>query len=183
MAVGEAIREAREARGMTQDAVGEIGFISNKMVSAVERGTRPASADVLKRMATALDYHRLYMEASAEITGGVYASPWLDGDGVDLHRASVWAKTTEELNEALKAIMETCVVNSPARADDQRRQQVRESLIQAIDVRVAVDHYVGIICEEYGFSLLDVYREHRRKLESRGYVKTKRKSTAATALT
>ncbi|WP_176220898.1 helix-turn-helix domain-containing protein [Cohnella massiliensis] len=182
MAVGEAIREARDKRDMTQDEVGQIGFISNKMVSAIERGTRPASADALKRMVTALDYHRLYIEAAAEVTGGVYASPWLDGESVDLHRTSVWAKMQEELEEALESAEEANIIDIPISLAEAERQEIYGSIMQALDARVAIDHYVGIICEEYKFSLLDVYREHRRKLESRGYVKGKRKSAAATTL-
>lgn len=113
MSIGQALREARERRGLTQEATGQAGYISGKMVSAIECGRRTVGPDVLERLATKLDYPRLYMEAAAEVTGGVYASPWLDGDGVDLHRASVWAKTCEELNEAIKAVSSADVINAP----------------------------------------------------------------------
>lgn len=179
MSIGQALREARERRGLTQEAVGRVGYISGKMVSAIECGRRTAGPDVLERLATNLDCPRFYMEAAAQVTGGVYTSPWLDGDGVDLHRASVWAKTCEELQEAIEALSAANVVNAPQRAKEEQRQAVYHSMIQALDARVAIDHYLAVMCEEYGFSIQAVYQDHHKKLESRGYTKPrqKRKST------
>ncbi len=171
MAIGEAIREARSRKHLTQEDIGGIGFVSGKMVSAIERGTRTAGADVLERLATTLDYPRLYMEAAEVVTGGVYCSPWLDGEGVDLHRASVWAKTREELEEAIKAVAAADIINAPSKADEAHKKQIFESMLQVLDARVAIDHYVAVICEEYNHSLKAIYAKHRRKLESRGYAK------------
>lgn len=175
MSIGKALREARESKGLTQEAIGRAGFISSKMVSAIECGRRAASADVLERLATHLDHPRFYIEAAAEITGGTYCSPWLDGDGVDLHRTSVWAKTCKELQEAIKAVSAADVVNAPSRADEAHRQIVHDSMIQVLDVRVAIDHYLAVMCEEYRYSILAVFQEHCQKLESRGYTKPKAK--------
>jgi len=175
MAIGQAIREARMKRGLTQEDAGRIGYVSGKMISAIETGRRAASPDVLERLVTAMDHPRLYMEAAAEVTGGVFASPWLDGEGVDLHRTSVWAKTCEELREAVRVVAAADVINAPSRADDAHRQMIFDSLIQALDARVAIDHYIAIMCEEYGFSVRAVHQEHRRKLEARGYVKPRRR--------
>lgn len=179
MSIGEAIREARKYRGLTQNEAGNIGYVSGKMVSAIECGQRPAGADILERLTTSLDHPRLYMEAVEQVTGGVYCSPWLDGEGVDLHRASVWGKTCEELHEAVKAVSEVDVINAPIRANEDRREMILQSIFQVLDARVASDHYVAIMCQEYGFSLQDLYREHRKKLESRGYIKPRRKRKRA----
>ena len=175
MSIGEALRDARERLGLTQEETGRVGFISNKMISAIECGRRTAGPDVLERLATTLDDPRLYMEAAAEVTGGVYCTPWLDGEGVDLHRTSVWAKTCEELREAIKAVMDADVVNAPSRADEDHRQAVHNSMIQVLDARVAIDHYVAVMCEEYGYSIREVYEAHRLKLESRGYIRPQKK--------
>lgn len=91
---------------------------------------------------------------------------------MDLHRTSVWAKTCEELNEAIKAASSADVINAPSKADEAHRRQI-------LDARVAIDHYVAVICEEYGFSILAVYQKHRQKLESRGYTKPRPKRKSA----
>lgn len=175
MGFGQALREARLKRGVTQQALGSEAYISDSLISDIEHGRRRGSKEVRALLVQALDYARLYMEAAEEVTGGVYCSPWLDGDGVDLHRTSVWAKAQEELQEAIKAVAAADVINSPSRADEAHRQAVWDSLMQVLDARVAIDHYVAVMCEEYGYSILAVYQEHRRKLESRGYVKPRQK--------
>ena len=176
MSIGQVLREAREQRGLTQEATGRAGFISSKMVSAIECERRTASLDVIERLATELDHPRFYMEAAVEVTGGVYCSPWLDGEGVDLHRSSVWAKTCEELQEAIKTVSAADVVNTPSKADESHRRAIHDSMIQALDARVAIDHYVAVMSEVYGYSIKTVYSEHRLKLERLGYIKAKRKS-------
>lgn len=176
MAIGEAIRQARAQLGITQQDVGGIAYISPKTVSAIECGRRRIDPDVLGTLVQQLDHPRLTMEAMATVTGGAYCSPWLDGDGVDLHRTSVWAKALEELQEAAEAVAATRVANRPQRATDGEQVQVRESLMQVLDARVAIDHYVAVICQEYGVSVTETYRLHREKLESRGYVQRQKKT-------
>lgn len=174
MPFGDALREAHEKSGLTQNQIGSMGYVSGKMISAIECGRRTAALDTMQRIATELDNPRLYMEAAVEVTGGVGCSPWLDGDDVDLHRTSVWAKTIEELEEAEESLKSIKIINK--KIDSAIKAQVFESLMQVLDARVAIDHYVSICCSEYGLSVKEIYLEHYRKLESKGYVKNKKKS-------
>ena len=176
MAIGEVIREARLQLGITQEQAGGIAFVSSKTISSYECGRRHIAPEVLGVLVQQLDNPRLCMEAAAQITGGAYCSPWLDGEGVDLHRTSVWAKTLEELQEAACAVAATKVANRPQRAVESELAQVRESLMQVLDARVAIDHYVAVICQEYGESIGATYKAHREKLESRGYVQRQKKT-------
>lgn len=176
MAIGEVIKQARLQLGITQEQAGGIAFVSSKTISSYECGRRSIAAEVLGVLVRQLDNPRLTMEAAAEITGGAYCTPWLDGDGVDLHRTSVWAKALEELQEAVSAVGATRVANRPQRATETELAQVRESLMQVLDARVAIDHYVAIICQEYGISISATYRAHREKLENRGYVQKQKKT-------
>lgn len=175
--VGEAVKEAREFRHFTQKMVSNLGFCSDKTVSAVESGKRSAGIDILENITRSLDYPRLYMEAVEAITGGAYSSPWLDGEEVDLYRTSVWAKTIEELYEAQMSLKETKLINK--RTDEITKIQILESMLQALDARVAIDHYVAVICDEYGYSVREVFETHRKKLESRGYIKPRIKKESA----
>lgn len=175
--VGEAIKEAREVRHLTQKMVSNLGYCSDKTISAVESGKRSAGIDILENIVRSLDYPRLYMEALEEMTGGVYSSPWLDGEGVDLYRTSVWAKTIEELHEAQISLEQTKLINK--RTDEIIKMQIVESMLQALDARVAIDHYVAVICDEYGYSVKELFETHRKKLESRGYIKPRIKKESA----
>lgn len=176
--IGQVLRETREQYSLTQDQVAAIGYVSSKTISAVETGRRNLTTDLLARLTQQLDNPWLTMEAVAEVTGGAYCTPRLDGDEVDLHRASVWAKTLEELQEAQEALTRLCLVNKP-RVDDGRREQVREALLQLLDARVAADHMIAVACCDFGLSLNGLYAEHREKLEQRGYVQKKSRPKAA----
>lgn len=171
---GEVLRQARELKNLTQKDVGNMSFCSDRTISAFETGKRSMPIDTIARIATQLDYPRLFMEAAEEVTGGVYCSPWLDGEEVDLYRTSVWAKTIEELFEAEKSLENTRLINK--KNDDESRAQIFESMMQALDARVAIDHYVAVICSEYQFSIQQVFVEHYRKLENRGYIKPRQKN-------
>lgn len=182
MAIGEVLREARQQLGITQEQVGGIAYISPKTVSAYETGRRAVTPEVMEVLVKQLDHPRLCMEAAATITGGAYCSPWLDGERVDLHRVSVWAKVLEELEEAMRAVGAVCLVNHPQTDDCEAMQRVQESIMQLLDARVAVDHYVAVICRDFDLSISAVYQAHRRKLESRGYVKPRQKKAATKAV-
>lgn len=181
LAIGDMIREARQQMGITQAAAAGVAFVSPKTVSAIECGRRGIDPSVLGALVRQLDNPRLCMEAAAEITGGAYCSPWLDGEGVDLHRTSVWAKALEELREAAETMAATRLANQPVKASEHERNQVRESLVQVLDARVAIDHYVAIVCREFGVSVTGLYREHREKLEGRGYVRARKRAAQRAA--
>lgn len=109
------------------------------------------------------------LEAAAEYTG--WGPVKLDGEMVDLHRASVAMKTKEELTEALEAIESVCVVNHPRSIREFDKQRLEESVLQAIDAIVALTQYVAVICIEYGFSWFKKWQKHRAKLQSKGFIR------------
>jgi transcriptional regulator with XRE-family HTH domain len=169
--IGLAIRESRQIKRYTQEDVGAMGYCSGKMISAVERGERQISVDVLKNITKGIDEPRVYMEAAAEITGGVFAVSWLDGDCVDLHRSSVKDKVIEELAEAIKAVSSAKVTDNPRLCKMDQREKVKESIEEVIDVYVAAAHYVAIMCREYNFDVKEMFQAQRQKLIEHGYLK------------
>lgn len=170
--LGAAIREARLRRNWTQQGLARDANASDSWLSDVELGKRRASPDMVKPIARALDDPRVYLAAADDVTDGVMTTPWLDGDRVDLHRASVRLKAEEELREALEALRQADVTNLPAAAD---AEAIAEALLQALDARVAIDHYVAVICREYGLSPRELCKEHRAKLKARGYIRAERR--------
>lgn len=169
--LGLAIREARINRNFTQKTVGSIGFCSGKLISAIERGERQPSVDVVERLTKELDDPRLYMEAANEVTGGVFGVSWLDGDCVDLHRASVKEKVIEELSEAIRAINNVKVYDNPKAIKPDRKEYAKKSIQESIDVYDAIAHFIAVMCNEYGLSIKEMFKEHRQKLMERGYLK------------
>lgn len=53
--VGEAIAEARQRRGLTQEVLSGLADIGRTHLSAIERGERKPTLETLWRLASALD--------------------------------------------------------------------------------------------------------------------------------
>ncbi|MFY0545492.1 helix-turn-helix transcriptional regulator [Brevibacillus sp. H7] len=170
MSIGQALKEARALYGVTQKDFASELYVSRSTVAMVETGERELPDEAVPVAVGKLDCGFLAMEVAAEYTGGAFVSK-LDGDGVDLHRSSVKAKTAEELTEALSAIQGVCVANRPEKISSHDREQLEHSLLQVIDAIVALAHYVAVICREYRFSWTTLWRQHRKKLKANGYLK------------
>jgi DNA-binding XRE family transcriptional regulator len=172
LGVSTALKRAREARGLKQQAIGDICFLSYKTVSAIETGRRRLPMDVAPKVAAALDDPEMYAALQAQATGGV-ASPWLNGEKVDLHRASVRAKALEELDEAMSAIERArAVINARSRddLDEAALREIMESLEEVLEAQTACQMYIGIIAQQYNISLLALYQRHHQELRAKGYI-------------
>jgi len=173
LGVSTALKKAREAKGLNQRAVGDMCYLSHKTISAIENGRRKLPKDVSPKVATMLDDPELYAALQAQVTGGV-ASPWLNGDKVDLHRASVRDKTVEEMSEAIEALMKAKVLANAKTAADlnaEGKQQVLQALHEVVEAQTACQVCVGILCRTYGISMAQVYRDHLSELRAKGYVR------------
>jgi len=170
MALSTAMERAMAEWGYTQEELGEELGLSRQAISHYKTGRRRMPPDVAARLVEKLDDGFVAMEIAAAYTGGAWVRE-LDGEHVDLHRAAVHAKTQEELREALDAIQRVCVAAPPRAMSREQLRELGEALIQAIDAIVALAHYVAVICREYGFSWVELWRQHFRKLKARKYVR------------
>jgi DNA-binding XRE family transcriptional regulator len=165
----DAVKAARKAANMTQQQLSFEIYESRESVSHQENGRYRVQPNISKYFAEKHNNPWVALEAAAEYTG--WGPVKLDGEVVDLHRASVTMKTKEELTEALKAIESVCVANHPRSIEEFDRKQLEEAILQAIDAIVALTQYVAVICLDYGFSWLDMWKKHRTKLKAKGFIK------------
>jgi DNA-binding XRE family transcriptional regulator len=164
-----AVKAARKAANMTQQQLSFEIYESRESVSHQENGRYRVQPNISKYFAEKHNNPWVALEAAAEYTG--WGPVKLDGEMVDLHRASVAMKTKEELTEALEAIESVCVANHPRSIGEFDRKQLEEAILQAIDAIVALTQYVAVICLDYGFSWLDMWKKHRTKLKAKGFIK------------
>jgi len=169
--IGTAIKEAREERGMTQEELGQLSFLSDKMISAIETGRRRLTKENLKNICKELDEPRLYFEAASEVTGDVFTLHWLDGEATDLHRASVKDKVIEELDEAIKAINLTKLYKKPICCNSEDKEIIEESIQETIDVYIASAIYIAIMCKEYSVNIKGMFDQQKEKMITRRYIK------------
>ncbi|BDG48811.1 helix-turn-helix transcriptional regulator [Parageobacillus sp. KH3-4] len=165
----DAVKAARKAANMTQQQLSFEIYESRESVSHQENGRYRVQPNISKYFAEKHNNPWVALEAAAEYTG--WGPVKLDGEMVDLHRASVAMKTREELTEALEAIESVCVANHPRSIRDFDKQHLEEAILQAIDAIVALTQYVAVICVDYGFSWLKMWQKHRTKLKSKGFIR------------
>jgi DNA-binding XRE family transcriptional regulator/NTP pyrophosphatase (non-canonical NTP hydrolase) len=164
-----AVKEARKDANMTQQQLSFEIFESRESVSHQENGRYRVQPNIAKYFAEHHNNPWVALEAAAEYTG--WGPVKLDGEVVDLHRASVAMKTKEELIEAIEAIESVCVANHPRSIREFDKQQLEEAILQAIDAIVALTQYVAVICIDYGFSWVKMWQKHRTKLKSKGFIR------------
>lgn len=175
MSIGQALREARLERRSTQRSLAERAFISDSLLSDYENGKKSMPQDLMTTLGSQLDNPRLFLEMVAAVTGGVYSSPWLDGD-VDLHRVSVWAKTIEELHKGLEALgAAKAIIVPPDSLGEEQKAIVQDSLMQVVNTRVWIDHYIAVSCREYGISVSSLFKHIRLELENQGLLKARKR--------
>jgi DNA-binding XRE family transcriptional regulator len=165
----KAVKQARKDVNMTQQQLAFEIFESRESVSHQENGRYRVQPNISKYFAEKHNNPWVALEAASEYTG--WGPVKLDGEVVDLHRASVAMKTKEELSEALQAIESVCVANHPRSIRDFDRKQLEEAIIQAIDAIVALTQYVAVICIDFGFSWVKMWQKHRTKLKSKGFIR------------
>lgn len=164
-----AVKEARKDANMTQQQLSFELFESRESISHQENGRYRVQPNISKYFAEKHNNPWVALEAAAEYTG--WGPVKLDGEVVDLHRASVAMKTKEELTEALEAIESVCVANHPRSIREFDKKQLEEAILQAIDAIVALTQYVAVICIDYGFSWFKMWQQHRAKLKAKGFIK------------
>jgi hypothetical protein len=168
MAIGKAIKSMRGKESQLK-----LSFdlsVSRESVSAYETERAAVPPDISQKLMERYDDPFYAMIVANEYTNGSWVRP-LDGMHVDLHRSSVVAKTQEEIQEILEYMRSISVVNHPGSMPEHEKQQLKETLIQAIDGITALSHYVSVICKDYGFSWNELWQTHTRKLIANGYVR------------
>jgi transcriptional regulator with XRE-family HTH domain len=168
------IREAKQ-NGLKQNDMAALLHRSKQGISAAKTGRRDLSIDELLTLAEASGSGKAYMVAVHDKTP-VFTSPYLDGEMVDHHRCSVLSKTIEELQEALEAAesIQKHIINSPRPGDEVQARSVKDSLLQLLDARVAIDHIITALSETYELNIAGLFAEHERKLAAKGYLKKKK---------
>ncbi|SMO54436.1 helix-turn-helix domain-containing protein [Melghirimyces algeriensis] len=167
MTLGVVQKESRSEAGVTQQELGEELNLSRSMISEIEAGRRKMPRDVVRKATEVLDDGFYAMAAAQEVLG----EGWIPKlNNVDLHRSAVREKALEELQEAMDQITATSSVNRP---EPGKHDDLKAVLIECIDAIVCLSHFVAVYCKEYGLSWFGLWREHRRKMVERGYIKKK----------
>jgi hypothetical protein len=177
LSIAEVIIHEAKQSGLNQKDMAALLHRSEQGISAAKTGQRGLTTEELLTLAEASGSGKAYMVAVHDKTP-VFTSPYLDGEMVDHHRCSVLSKTIEELQEALEAAkgIQRHIINSPRPRDEVQARSVKDSLLQLLDARVAIDHIIAALSETYGINIAGLFAEHERKLVAKGYLKNEKPS-------
>lgn len=167
-----AAKNARKEAGMTQLSLELDGvYCTREAISQQERGEYRVQPNVTNYFVEKHNDPWVAIEAAAEYTS--WGPVKLDGEAADLHRTTVFLKTEEELQEALAAMIEASknLTVNPQCADRVEIAVIEKSLQECIDAITALNHYVAVLCKEYGISWAKMWAQHKMKLIQRRFVK------------
>lgn len=168
MGFGQALDKVLDERHETQESIALVTHVSNSLVSKVICGARKPSQDIMQRTIEHYDDPRLYLAAMEEVTGGA-CTPWLDN--ADLHKSNVHLKTIEEVNEALVALNRVPITKRKEQLTPEDLIEIREAIMECIEAITALMHDVAVLCKEYTFSWVKLWKEHRQDLKTKQYLR------------
>ncbi len=172
MKTGQALRLARESKGMKQSDLGNAVFLSDKTISAYENDARRLPKELTPTIVAKLDDARLALEVAGEVTGGM-APPLLDGPKADLHRMTTIGFMISEMREALSKI-EGAEVFLRARSGDELdeagRRHIHDTLRELAEALTSIANGIPVICLTYGESPGQIYQELRAELALKGFI-------------
>ncbi|WP_284646802.1 XRE family transcriptional regulator [Paenibacillus silviterrae] len=100
MTFGQTLEKTMKANSETKIEVARMLHVDNSTIGKYTNGSRKVPKDVMRSSTQHYDDAELYVAAANEVTGNAWV-PWLDGEGADLHKASVHLKTMEEVKDLL----------------------------------------------------------------------------------
>lgn len=171
MAIGqfpEALEEVLKRKGDSRHKAGAVAHVDASLIGKIIKGTRKASKDVMRNTAQHYDDGQLFIAAAGEVTSGAFI-PWMDN--VDLHRANVHLKTQEEVHEVINALQVAPITKRKEQMTEEDLKQIKAAIMESIEAITALTHYVVVLCKEYCFSWMGVWKEHRAYLKSQKYMK------------
>lgn len=168
MSFGQALSAIIGERNETQEGPARATSVSTAAISKYIRGTRQPSNDVIRSAVAHYDDAALTLAAYEEVAGEA-SVPWLNN--ADLHKSTVHLKAQEEVSEANEAIQAVPITKRKDQITEADLLVIKAAITECIEAITALTHYVAVLCKEYTFSWLGMWKAHRQKLKDSKYLK------------
>lgn len=167
MSYGQLLEQVIEQAGESKEQAAMIGRVSPSSIRKYIKGTRKSQKDVMQAMNEHYDDPFLAMASANEVTNNAYI-PVLNN--VDLHRASTHIKTMEEMREAMNALSEAHITKRRDQMSEKELRDMRNVIMECIEAVTALTHHIAVMCKEYCFSWIGLWKEHRQELKGKRYM-------------
>lgn len=166
MKIGEELAKARKRQGITQEQLSFELPVSRESIAKYELGSRKYPEDMRPIIAQQLDDVEFYF-ATWNDASGIVSIPFLNGDYIDHHPASMAFLVQKETDEAMKQMTNACWIKPVHTRTDTEKEEMKKLIFETLDAAASMINLVAVICREYGFSMKKIFSEWRLTLKAR----------------
>jgi DNA-binding XRE family transcriptional regulator len=168
MAIGKEIAMARKRQGHTQEKLSLDIPASRESLAKYETNSRHLPKDLHKHISEALDDPQFFFHIWQEAAGAV-SIPFLNGEFVDHHPTSMKYMVQKETAEALEQLETVCWFKPPQALSENEKQEMKKVMHEILDAAASMINLVAVLCDQYDFSMKDVFKYWKMSLRARRY--------------
>jgi transcriptional regulator with XRE-family HTH domain len=166
MKIGEELARARKRQGITQVELANELPLSRESIAKIELGSRRLQDDMRRPIAQQIDDEEYYFKTWGDAAGEV-SIPFLNGEYIDHHPASMAFLVQKETNEATEQLTRVCWAKPVHTQNESEREEVKKAVFEILDAVASMMNLVAVICKEYDFSMKRLFKDWRVTLKVR----------------
>ncbi|MFJ7761901.1 helix-turn-helix transcriptional regulator [Bacillus toyonensis] len=168
MSIGKEVAMARKRKGITQEQLSLEIPVSRESLAKYETEKRQIPKDLRKCITEGIDDPQLFFKMWSEATGHV-SIPFFNGEHIDLHPTSMRYMVQQETNEALKQLDTLCWFKSSQAWSENEKEAMKKAMHEILDATGSMMSLVAVLCDQYGFSMTDIFKYWKVSLRARKY--------------
>ncbi|EEL88092.1 XRE family transcriptional regulator [Bacillus cereus] len=168
MSIGKEVAMARKRKGITQERLSSEIPVSRESLAKYETEKRRIPKDLRKCITEGIDDPQLFFKMWSEATGHV-SIPFFNGEYIDLHPTSMRYMVQQETNEALKQLDTLCWFKPSQAWSEQEKESMKRTMHEILDATGSMMSLVAVLCDQYGFSMTDIFKYWKVSLRARKY--------------
>lgn len=166
MDIGKELADARKRQGYSQEQLSLELPVSRESLAKYETGSRRLPDDMRQPIAEAVDDAEYYFATWTD-AAGVVSIPYLNGEYIDQHPASMVFLVKRETDEALEQLTSVDWIKPVQARTDLEKEDIKKLIFELLDAAASIINLVAIICREYGFSMKHIFKQWRITLKAR----------------
>ncbi|MGE7874819.1 helix-turn-helix domain-containing protein [Bacillus paramycoides] len=168
MSIGKEVAMARKRKGITQERLSSEIPVSRESLAKYETEKRRIPKDLRKCITEGIDDPQLFFKMWSEAAGHV-SIPFFNGEYIDLHPTSMRYMVQQETNEALKQLDTLCWFKPSQAWSEQEKESMKKAMHEILDATGSMMSLVAVLCDQYGFSMTDIFKYWKVSLRARKY--------------
>ncbi|MBP3951156.1 helix-turn-helix domain-containing protein [Bacillus suaedae] len=171
---GQLIAESRKRQGISQNELASKVPTSRESIAKYETNARKTPKEMQPFLTQALDDPLFILKQQDEITGGV-TIPYLDGELIDHHYASLTFLAIKELREAETHLEDIDLSKPVAFMRCHEADHIQRTIRELLDSAAAAQTLAIDLMNNFDFSYVEEIKQWKASLMARGYIQRRNK--------